>query len=264
MLYLAISLLYCANPTLFFSCRNNTAAVLFSAMHNHCITFNTLPQRYFTTHYRCEAFQRDTGPLLFNATLLRGFSQHSFAIASPVITMPFPCSTLPCQHTTPQHHDGASQLTTAPTLWRASPQRDGSMQCRNKATTHFAFASQEITKLCDSISRQDSTKPVLHCVQPYQYRTPCCATLRCRYDTEPYHYFAPLRSATPRRYLAVHYFALPLPRPALPNTTIASTILVLSALFLCVTACLECHSNTYITQCSYYIANLPIIGILLV
>lgn len=233
MLYLTIALLYCANPTLFFSCRNNTAAVLFSAMHNHCITFNTLPQRYFTTH-------------------CRRYSEHYFAVAFLRITMPLLLPSLLYQHTAPQHHDVASQLTTAPTLWRASPQHDGSMQCRNKATPRFAFASQGITKLCDSVSRQNNTKPVLHvswlflcfavlilantelrAAPPYDATTirfssalyhggtPRCIALLCPNFTRPYRHCARLIPALPRRYNSMDHIALPLPRNALPNSTTA-------------------------------------------
>ena len=126
------------------------------------------------------------------------------------------------------------------------------MQCRNKATTHFAFSPQGITKLCDSVSRQNNTKPLLYvswlilclavlsltntelrAAPPYDSTTirfssalyhggtSRCIALLCPNFTRPYQHCARLIPALPRHYNSMDHIALPLPRHALPNSTIA-------------------------------------------
>lgn len=180
MLYLAIALTHCSNPTPFFSCRINAIAL-------PCYAF---PLLNFATQFRSTSM------------LCRRYSEHHSASASRVVAVPFPCCAQPCRYDTKRHHTNTQRLSTMTLLVSSPPRR------------HYDVHHRNVTALCNTVALLSITMPVLHCVQPYQYRTPCCATLRC-------HHKSNLLCALPRRYLAVHYFALPLPRPALPNTAIA-------------------------------------------
>jgi len=140
MLCLTISLLCCANPTLFFSCRINTNAVLFFAMQNHCITFNTLPQRCFTTHYRSTSM------------LFRRYSEHYFAFALPLSSVHIRCFSRRCCTNT-------QRLSTMTLLVSSPPRR------------HYDVHHRNVTALCNSVTRLQHTFPLRHRALP-SYATP--------------------------------------------------------------------------------------------
>lgn len=140
MLYLAISLLYCSNPTPFFSCRNSTIAKLFATTQVHCITFNTLPQRYFTTHYRSTSM------------LYRRYSEHYFAFALPLSSVHIRCFSRRCCTNT-------QRLSTMTVLVSSPPRR------------HYDVHHRNVTALCNTVTRLQHTLPLRHRALP-SYATP--------------------------------------------------------------------------------------------
>jgi len=87
MLYLTIALLYKSNA------------------------FLLMPKQHHS-----KAVRHHASPLLFPDTLHRSVTSLLITDAILSITLPLLLPSLLYQHTAPQHHDGASQLTTAPTL----------------------------------------------------------------------------------------------------------------------------------------------------
>ena len=140
MLYLAISLLYCANPTLFFSCRNNTIA---------------LP----STLCRSVTSLRITDAKHFSAIRGHCFSTLHFSGAFPNIALPLPRQSLQCHFLAVLFHANTQRLSTMTLLVSSPPRR------------HYDVHHRNVTALCNAVTRLRHTLPLRHRALP-SYATP--------------------------------------------------------------------------------------------